>query len=148
MSRTRTVAVLLAIVGAAVVAVPSAPASQRSFFASITEEFCGQGETCGTALTTVGPATAHTVITNFFPLPAGCFHDEHTTTLSFGASTLAVGIVGTLCPTTGQNFTFLGAFRVVSGTGRFAGATGSGLDRASRNDGPVHAALSGTLRTR
>jgi hypothetical protein len=146
MNRIRLGAALLAIVVAGV-AVPGAAGSARPFLATSTEEFCAQNETCGPALTTFGPATVRTLIIVFFPLPSGCFHDAHNSTFSVGASKLTVAIVGVLCPVSGQNFRFAGAFRVTGGTGRFAGVRGTGLARASRNDGPIHAVLSGTLVT-
>ena len=137
-------AAVLAVVGTAFVNAPAASASER-FAAVTTEEFCAPGVTCGTAVTSLGPATVRTVITSFFPLPSGCFHDEHTTTLTYADdSTLVLAIVGTLCPFPVVRFT--GTYSVAGGTGQFIGATGSGFDRATRPAvGPIRSQLVGDL---
>lgn len=143
----RVFAMVLAICGASFSIAPVASASETMpFGAVITEDFCGRGVTCGTAVTLFGPATVRSVITSFTPLPSGCFSDHHTSTLTFAdGSTLANAIVGTLCPTTFPNFRLKGTYSVTGGTGRFAGATGSGFVKAFRENGPIHAVLVGTL---
>lgn len=146
MSRVRVFAMILAICGATFAIAPVASASETMpFGAVITEDFCEPGVTCGTAVTLFGRATVRSVITSFTPLPSGCFSDHHISTLTFAdGSTLANAIVGTLCPTTFPNFRLEGTYSV-TGTGRFAGATGSGFVRAFRENGPIHAVLVGTL---
>jgi hypothetical protein len=129
---------------------PAALASESSAFAAvIVEDFCQPGVLCGTAATADGRATVSTVINSFVPAPNGCFLDTHTSTLTFGdASTLAVTINGTLCPTNNlPNFTLQGSYSAAGGTGRFTTATGSGSVRGFRQNGPIHEVLTGTLTT-
>jgi len=138
-------------------AAPAGATSVKLFRATISEDFsfhgCPNGvdpasvDLCGTATVPgIGTATVGTVITTFDPLPSGCFHDEHTTTLSFATSTLVVAISGTLCPTNGSNIFFVGTYGVAGGTGEFAHASGAGIDIAVRQDGPVVSRLVGVLR--
>lgn len=149
MRRIAVLTAMLTIVFAAVaVAIaPVASASESSAFAAvITEDFCAPATTCGTAVGSLGPATVRSVITKFFRLPSGCFHDEHTTTLTQeDGSSVAFAIVGTLCQTTAPNFRLTGTYAVAGGTGRFTGATGTGFIRAFRENGPIHALAVGTL---
>ena len=146
MKKICQVAAILATVAAAFTVAPAASAESVRFAAAGTEEFCAPGVTCGTASTRYGHATVRTVITFFAPLPSGCFRDEHTSTFTFDdGSTLVVAISGTLCPTNFfPNFSFTGTYEIVGGTGQFAGATGTGLVRALRENGPIHTLLFGT----
>ena len=138
------------------VAFGSSPASataiqSRPFAAVVTEDFsaaCQPGATCGTAVTPYGSATILTVITAFSYLPSGCFSDEHTSTLTFAdGSTLALAVAGTLCPTAFPNFKFKGTYSVASSvsSGRFGGATGAGLVRSIRENGPIHGVFLGAI---
>ena len=137
----------------ATVASASAPPA-KPFLAEVTEDFspsCTPGATCGTAFVTpYGPATVISEITVFDWLPSSfCFHDEHTSTLTFrDGSTLVLAVVGTLCPTFfHSNFMFSGSFSVLPelSTRRFSEATCSGLVSAFRDNGPIHAEFAGTI---
>ena len=147
MRRMRHFVLVLAVLGAAFGAPIASAADRTPFVAVVTEEFCGPVTTCGTALTSAGRATVGTVITSFDPLPSGCFADSHTTTLTYDdSSTLAIAISGTLCPTAFPNFRLTGTWTVAGGTGRFAGATGSGVVGSFRQNGPIHAVIVGTMK--
>lgn len=135
--------VLAMVVGGTSVALARLPGSR--FSAAVTEEFCGPGVTCGSAVTSLGPAAVTTVITAFYPLPSGCFGDGHVSTLAFSdGSTLVLTVVGELCPTV-VGFQFAGTFTAAGGTGRFEGVSGDGIVRASRARGPIHAVFEGTI---
>lgn len=126
----------------------SATPARTPYTAAVTEEFCGPGVTCGTAVGNFGPATVSSVITYFAWVPAsGCFSDHHTSTLSFSdGSQLVLAVVGELCPTRGGNFTFSGSYAVAGeSTGLFSGATGSGSVQALRENGPIHAVFQGSI---
>lgn len=154
MRQIRLLLVTVALVSAglfATVASASAPPA-KPFAAAVTEDFspsCAPRATCGTAVTPYGSATVLSRITSFVRLPSGCFSDHHTSTLTFAdGSTLALAVVGTLCPTDFLgNFRFSGSYSVPQGlsTGRFSEATGSGLVLAFRNNGPIHAVFVGTI---
>lgn len=142
----------------AAVAAASPPGT---FEARSTEDFpsltwsCPEGvdpvviDTCGTVKTQrFGKATVGTVIDAFFPISPGCFRDDHTHTLRFKrGDTLVISVVGIICvgPSGPPNFTYTGTYTVIGGTGIFAGATGTGTQTAFRDNGPIHAELSGTL---
>lgn len=155
MRQIRLLLVTVALVSAglfATVASASAPPA-KPFVAEVTEDFspsCAPRATCGTAFVTpYGPATVLSRITRFVRLPSGCFSDHHTSTLTFrDGSTLALAVVGTLCPTDFLgNFMFSGSFSVLPelSTRRFSEATGSGLVSAFRDNGPIHAEFVGTI---
>ena len=149
MRRTRT---LLAILLAMTLALPvhtalAASGGPTPLEISVTEDSCGPWTTCGTAVGKLGHATVVTEVTGFAPLPSGCFSDTHTSTLTFeDGSALALDVSGELCPTfTGFRFTGLYSVDGGASTARFSGATGSGLVRASRDAGPIHATFRGQL---
>ena len=155
MRQIRLLLVTVALVSASLfagVASASAPPA-KPFVAEVTEDFspsCAPRATCGTAFVTpYGPATVLSRITRFVRLPSGCFSDHHTSTLTFrDGSTLALAVVGTLCPTFfHRNFMFSGSFSVLPelSTRRFSEATGSGLVSAFRDNGPIHAEFVGTI---
>lgn len=123
----------------------SADEPKPAFEASITEDWCGPETLCGTATTTAGERTVRTTLDSFVQLPSGDFADSHTSTLTLDAGTVVIRIDGTLCPTAADEFTFTGSYVVVGGTGAFTGATGEGEASASREAGPAHGRLVGTL---
>ena len=162
MSLIRFVRLLAAALVAAILVSPlvlsADQGSARPFHVNLTEEFsffgCPDGvdpngvDTCGTARAhPFGYALVGTLITGFTPLPSGCFHDLHTTTLDFGAKgQLVIDIDATLCPTGGDNFELLGQYLITGGTNLFSDATGEGLVVASRNEGPIDSELVGLIR--
>jgi hypothetical protein len=156
----RRTVVLPVILLAFLVVAPVQAGPPGTFRASITEEFTATdcfdsalppaADLCGSAKTRgQGKAITETIVTVFDPLPSGCFHDVHTTTLTFkhDRGTLVLDIGGTLCPTGGGNFTFAGTYAVASGTGKYVGATGDGTIVGARQDGPVESDLTGSLET-
>ena len=152
MKRIRGLLVFVALVSVglfATVASASAP-SPKTFAAEVTEDFSPSCSfTCGAAIATpYGPAVVFSELTDFF-WEGPCFHDEHTSMLTFrDGSTLVLAVVGALCPTDYLgNFTFSGSFSVLPqlSTRRFGGATGSGLVSALRDNGPIRAEFVGTI---
>jgi hypothetical protein len=117
-----TAVVLLGLV----VAATSAASQARTFDAHFKDRPCGTGKLCGTGMVTgfgavnseltFGPATS--------PAP-GCFGAKGTRVLTLAndaASTLRLAVQGAVCGSRSW-----GTFKVVSGTGAFASAKGSGV---------------------
>jgi hypothetical protein len=160
----------LAVAGLAAVS-PAWAQTTASFSAAIDEGFgratahpcpvsefyfwCGTGTIAG-----FGDVTSLAELTDLSgPDPeTGCFNATVTRTLTFGdGSTLVLEEIGTLCQpgnagnapgaakSFGNPFTIDFTWTIVSGTGRFAGASGSGTgsDRLAGDAG--HAALTGTI---
>jgi hypothetical protein len=109
------------------VAAASAAPQARSFDAHFTDRACGTGKLCGTGTVTgfgtvkselaFGPAAAA-------PAP-GCFGATGTRTLTLAkgpTSTLRLAVQGAACGPRAW-----GTFKIVSGTGTFATAKGSGV---------------------
>ena len=118
-----TTALLLGIVVTAASAAPAA----RSFDAHFNDRACSTGKLCGTGTVTgfgtvkselaFGPAVAA-------PAP-GCFGATGTRTLALTkdpTSTLRLAVQGAVCGPRAW-----GTFKIISGTGAFAAAKGSGV---------------------
>ena len=125
----------LLVFGALAVVLPVSAASTQEFRAALHDnlvcpgvDLCGKGELKG-----FGTVTTALTFTGFGPGPDGCaaLTAERVLALVSDGSTLRLSLEGVLClqgaagshaPGVGS-----GTFTVVSGTGQFAGATGSGV---------------------
>jgi hypothetical protein len=117
------------------------------FEAHLHDSLCGRDTMCG-AGTLAGfgrVKTRETITLTGSPPAGGCIGGVGTRTLrlaSSGKSTLRLAVRGVVCPSLQRGW---GTFKVSSGRGAFAGATGSGviLDRLTAAGGSLH--LSGVL---
>lgn len=147
--------------GAVAAPIASANASAVPFQATLAEAIapnplCAPNTRC-TAITGIGQAThlgKSTEIANVasyitITLPGGCNPESRTTTLTAAnGDTLTLAATGTNCPTSVPTMkTAFDNYTVTGGTGRFAGASGSGtisatIDLATRT---AVVTVSGTL---
>jgi hypothetical protein len=124
MTRTASLALLLAMAALAVV-LPASAQSTQDFKADFSEksecpgfDLCGKGVVHG-----FGTATSALLFTSFEPGPGDCVSAsaDRTQTLESDGSTLLISASGTVCDTR-----IAGTFTIVGGTGVFAGASGGG----------------------
>jgi hypothetical protein len=115
-------------VTAAVLAAPATGATHvRPFEAQFSDRTCGQEKFCGTGTVAgFGRVTSELVLGSQGAGPAaGCFAGKGTRTLTLASdagSALRLAVQGAVCGARSW-----GTFKVVSGTGAFAGAAGSGV---------------------
>jgi hypothetical protein len=113
------------LLGLGVAAASAAPLS-RSFDAHFNDHACGAGKLCGTGnVTGFGAVNSELAFgTAASPAP-GCFGAKGTRSLTLAkdaASTMRLAVQGAVCGPRSW-----GTFRVISGTGEFAAAKGSGV---------------------
>jgi hypothetical protein len=120
------IAAIAALLVGLVAATASAAPHVRSFDAQFSDRACGQGKLCGTGTVTGFGAVKSEVAFGPAASPApGCFGARGTRTLTLNKdpnSTLRLAVQGAAC---GPRI--WGTFKVVSGTGVFADARGSGV---------------------
>jgi hypothetical protein len=112
--------------------------------------FCGSGTIAG-----YGAATSASLLTSIAPIPGTDCRSltaVRTITLDDGSGSLALAESGTVCPpdanantATGGAFTVDKTYTVTSGTGVFAGATGSGSDINRSAGNSQVSVISGTI---
>jgi hypothetical protein len=122
----RAVCLLVVAVFGFIAALPAAAQSTQTFKAELHDnlacptgfDFCGKGLVHG-----FGTATTTLNFTSAVPGPGDCLTGtaNRTVTLDSDGSTLLLAITGTICD---QKLD--ASFTIISGTGVFAGATGSG----------------------
>ena len=120
----------LTVIGALLVGVLSATASAAPragpFDARFSDRECGEGKFCGTG-TVTGFGRVKTVLALGAAAPPapGCFGGKGTRRMTLESdpkSALRLAVSGAACGTRAW-----GTFKIVSGTGVFAGAKGSGI---------------------
>jgi hypothetical protein len=112
--------------------------------------FCGSGTVAG-----FGPATSTVLLTSITPVPGSdcrALTALRTITLDNGSGSLTLAENGTICPPNaaasdaqGSPFTVDKSYTVASGTGVFAGASGSGTDINRSAGNSQVSEISGTI---
>jgi hypothetical protein len=126
------ISAIAAVLLGLVVAAASAASQARTFDAHFNDRACGTGKLCGTGVVTgFGAVTSELTFGPAASPAPGCFGAKGTRALTLAkdaASTLRLAVQGAVCGSRSW-----GTFKVVSGTGAFVTAKGSGVIWGARD---------------